>query len=449
MTAESEVQHGRHCVFNLHVHLVFAAKYRRRVFDGPAIERLREIFAAVCRDFEARAATSRNGTGRACCGAPATSPRPAVAPRSPSCASTSSSSSDRTESGEWGIEPRPPGRYPPRPERRGLSRIRVICASTPNRSKGAGDGGRTPIQIAGPEGDRARRSGRASARRALRARHRRRALGGDARAARGAAHPGRLLLVRGRGSRARPARRQGDLRAEPRRMVPPRRAVRRARGPQRHRPVPDAVLRDRGRCARDPGPRQLASPGRRGARIVVSPPRAAPGPNPRVRVLPRGCPREHQAILGGVPDAAVEPRVRPGRGGPRSPDRPRGRARRRGVPAGRLDRPVPGAARRVSIRAAAGARSAAGALARRLPCAGAARRGPPAGPRGRRALRRAGERDPGHGPADRSIDLLPGSRSPTCRPGSRRTGHGRSRETGRPLAGSPPRRTRPKSRGGR
>ncbi len=46
MTAESEIRHGRHCVFDLHVHLVFVAKYRRRVFDGPAIERLREILAA-------------------------------------------------------------------------------------------------------------------------------------------------------------------------------------------------------------------------------------------------------------------------------------------------------------------------------------------------------------------------------------------------------------------
>ncbi len=54
MTAESEIRRGRHCVFNLHVHLVFVAKYRRHVFDGPAIERLREIFADVCRDFEAR-----------------------------------------------------------------------------------------------------------------------------------------------------------------------------------------------------------------------------------------------------------------------------------------------------------------------------------------------------------------------------------------------------------
>ena len=45
MTAESEVRHGRHWVFDLHLHLVFVAKYRRRVFDGPAIDRLREIFA--------------------------------------------------------------------------------------------------------------------------------------------------------------------------------------------------------------------------------------------------------------------------------------------------------------------------------------------------------------------------------------------------------------------
>ena len=38
----------------MHVHLVFVAKYRRRVFDGDAIERLRQIFAKVSRDFEAQ-----------------------------------------------------------------------------------------------------------------------------------------------------------------------------------------------------------------------------------------------------------------------------------------------------------------------------------------------------------------------------------------------------------
>lgn len=48
----NEIRHGRHCVFKMHVHLVFVAKYRRRVFDGDAIEKLRAIFASVCADFE-------------------------------------------------------------------------------------------------------------------------------------------------------------------------------------------------------------------------------------------------------------------------------------------------------------------------------------------------------------------------------------------------------------
>jgi hypothetical protein len=38
----------------MHVHLVFVAKYRRHVFDGPALDRLRDIFTAVCRDFDAQ-----------------------------------------------------------------------------------------------------------------------------------------------------------------------------------------------------------------------------------------------------------------------------------------------------------------------------------------------------------------------------------------------------------
>jgi len=37
----------------MHVHLVFVAKYRRRVFDGDAVQRLRTIFAKVCASFEA------------------------------------------------------------------------------------------------------------------------------------------------------------------------------------------------------------------------------------------------------------------------------------------------------------------------------------------------------------------------------------------------------------
>ena len=53
MTDNNDIRHGRHCVFKMHVHLVFVAKYRRKVFDGDAIERLRAIFGKVCTGFEA------------------------------------------------------------------------------------------------------------------------------------------------------------------------------------------------------------------------------------------------------------------------------------------------------------------------------------------------------------------------------------------------------------
>jgi len=38
----------------MHVHLVFITKYRRKVFDGDALQRLRAIFQKVCRDFAAQ-----------------------------------------------------------------------------------------------------------------------------------------------------------------------------------------------------------------------------------------------------------------------------------------------------------------------------------------------------------------------------------------------------------
>ena len=44
---------GRHVVYNLHAHLVFVTKYHRDVLSELAIRDLREIFAKVCRDFEA------------------------------------------------------------------------------------------------------------------------------------------------------------------------------------------------------------------------------------------------------------------------------------------------------------------------------------------------------------------------------------------------------------
>ena len=53
MTNASEIRRGRHCVFNLHVHLVFVTKYRRHVFTNTILEDLREVFLKICQNFEA------------------------------------------------------------------------------------------------------------------------------------------------------------------------------------------------------------------------------------------------------------------------------------------------------------------------------------------------------------------------------------------------------------
>ena len=44
---------GRHCVFALHVHLVFVTKYRRKVLTEGAHETLRTLFTTICADFDA------------------------------------------------------------------------------------------------------------------------------------------------------------------------------------------------------------------------------------------------------------------------------------------------------------------------------------------------------------------------------------------------------------
>ena len=54
MAFVNDIRHGRHCVFQMHVHLVFVTKYRPKVFDAAAIHSLRLIFAKVCADFEAQ-----------------------------------------------------------------------------------------------------------------------------------------------------------------------------------------------------------------------------------------------------------------------------------------------------------------------------------------------------------------------------------------------------------
>jgi putative transposase len=54
MDNDNEIRKGRHCVFMLHVHLVFVSKYRRGVFTKAILDDLRSIFAGVCIDFEAQ-----------------------------------------------------------------------------------------------------------------------------------------------------------------------------------------------------------------------------------------------------------------------------------------------------------------------------------------------------------------------------------------------------------
>ena len=53
MSNSQEIRTGRHCVFNMHVHLVFVAKYRRDVFTKAMLETMREVFERICLDFEA------------------------------------------------------------------------------------------------------------------------------------------------------------------------------------------------------------------------------------------------------------------------------------------------------------------------------------------------------------------------------------------------------------
>ena len=54
MEKETDSRRGRYVVFNLHVHLVFVAKYRRKVFTKEVLDDMRGIFESVCTDFEAQ-----------------------------------------------------------------------------------------------------------------------------------------------------------------------------------------------------------------------------------------------------------------------------------------------------------------------------------------------------------------------------------------------------------
>jgi putative transposase len=53
MKNSTNIRTGRHCVFNMHVHLVFVTKYRRNVFTKKSLNILAIIFEDVCSQFEA------------------------------------------------------------------------------------------------------------------------------------------------------------------------------------------------------------------------------------------------------------------------------------------------------------------------------------------------------------------------------------------------------------
>lgn len=54
MEKVNDIRTGRHCVFLLHAHLVFVTRRRSGVFTKAVLDDLKEIFASVCRDFEAQ-----------------------------------------------------------------------------------------------------------------------------------------------------------------------------------------------------------------------------------------------------------------------------------------------------------------------------------------------------------------------------------------------------------
>ncbi|RKN22237.1 IS200/IS605 family transposase [Micromonospora musae] len=48
-----DIRTGRHCVFAMHVHLVFVTKFRHNVFADRHLTRMEAIMRDVCADFEA------------------------------------------------------------------------------------------------------------------------------------------------------------------------------------------------------------------------------------------------------------------------------------------------------------------------------------------------------------------------------------------------------------
>ena len=50
---KQEIRTGRHCVYNLHVHLVFVTKYRQQVFNSQHLKLMLDTFSDICTEFKA------------------------------------------------------------------------------------------------------------------------------------------------------------------------------------------------------------------------------------------------------------------------------------------------------------------------------------------------------------------------------------------------------------
>ena len=54
MDKSNNLRTGRHCLFIMHIHLVFVTKYRRDVFTPKMIDVLKKYFAKICKNMEAQ-----------------------------------------------------------------------------------------------------------------------------------------------------------------------------------------------------------------------------------------------------------------------------------------------------------------------------------------------------------------------------------------------------------
>lgn len=52
MDKSTEIRTGRHCVFAMHVHLVFVSKYRKKIFVKEHLNYLESLCEKICKDFE-------------------------------------------------------------------------------------------------------------------------------------------------------------------------------------------------------------------------------------------------------------------------------------------------------------------------------------------------------------------------------------------------------------